>query len=109
MREIIEEVLRVEEQASEILRKAREEAGRLRSDSEAQASRILAEATKTGRTMVQEGLEKARNEAEARKKLLIEEAGTSLSSLNDQDSESFERAVQGVLKILCRPAYRKDS
>jgi len=105
MKEIVEEVLRVEEKAADILKKAQNEAASLRASSEAQASEIIARARNDAKTRLQQAVEKSRKEAQEKRKTALEEREKQFESSDTVSTPAFERAVTAVTTILKTSEY----
>ena len=108
MKEIVEEVLRVEEKASSLLREARQKAAETRSSSEEKAAELVSRAKRDAKAELQEALEAAKSEAEKSRKEILEKAKADLVSRDIRHSPEFERAVSRVLDILSAAEYRED-
>ncbi len=98
MKQIIEEVLQVEQHVNEALREAREKAAEIKSSADKEASEKVAAAKEEARQILQTGIEEARRQAELIAAKKLKEASRDGDSL----VKGREEVIEGLVEEICR-------
>lgn len=98
MRDVIQQIIEVEQQAKGILEAARIEAERIRSEARSEASRLVDEARRDGQAEARLLLESAHRDAEEEKSRLLAEAAERIEACVQVDEAVRRRAVERVVR-----------
>jgi vacuolar-type H+-ATPase subunit H len=98
MKQIIEEVLQVEQQVNEALKEARGKAAEIKSSADREVSEKVAAAKEEARQILQKRIEEARRQAERIADEKLKEASTDEDSLVRGRGE----VIDGLVEEICR-------
>ena len=107
MQEIISKVIEVEQQADQLLAKARQEAAALRMAADAETARNLQEAREQAHRLVQESLARTRGEAEREHRETIRRAEEEAGRFLERKREALEQVIDRVVLLVTTPEFQK--
>ncbi len=107
MQEIVNKVLEAEQQADQVLAKAREEAAALRAAADAETTRSLQEAREQAHRLVQESLARTQEEAERERRETIRGAEEEADRFIERKREALEQVVDLVVSLIVAPEFQK--
>jgi vacuolar-type H+-ATPase subunit H len=107
MQEIVDEVLKTEESAAKVVQEAREEASRLKTESEAEISESIKNARMTAQRLILDEVAHARENAEAEYKKAIKKIEENNAVFLDENEKKLASIVDKIITILINPEYEK--
>ena len=107
MQEIVNKVLEAEQQADQLLAKAREEAAALRAAADAETARNLQEAREQAHRLIQENIAQTREEAEREHRETIRAAEEEAGRFIERKREALEQVVDRVVALIIAPEFEK--
>ena len=100
MLEIVQDILEAERKAEDTLKKAKEEAAKIRAEAEGKANKILADARNEARLSSQDRLEQARRQSsEETERRLIEER-KKIDIFEEEHSTEIGALVSDIAKLI---------
>ena len=105
MQEIIDKVLTAEQDAEAAVREAREQAARIRAESDADISRRLEQARADAQTHVQQAAQAARDSARRARDRALADAAEDTRRFETQHPDRMDRAADAVCRFLVTPEY----
>ena len=108
MQEVIDDLLKAEAQAQQVIQAAEEEARGLKSRLENEYSQKINEAREAARKDIQRELETVRANVLAEQERILAEAGERNNSLLRDKQSLIEEVTDGIISLLITPEYEKE-
>jgi len=108
MQEVVDEVLKAEAGAQEIIDKAGQEAAHLKQQAENETNRRIAEAREKARKLVQDRVAAERDRAASEYTAAIRDAETKNERFWEQNAEKIDGLVKRLVDFLVTPEFEKD-
>jgi vacuolar-type H+-ATPase subunit H len=108
MQEIVEQVLKTEEEAEKILQEARRKAAELKTRGENEVSLKIKQARQEAQQKVQEAVLAAQQQAEESRRQTLEEAEAESRHLLAEGTDKLASLVEEVAAFVVKPEFRKD-
>ena len=105
VQDIIQRVLTAEQEAETVVREAREQAARIRAESDADVSRRLEQARADAQTHVQKTAQAAREDARRARDQALANAAEDTRRFETRHADRINNAVDTVCAVLVTPEY----
>lgn len=108
MQEIVEQVLKTEEQAEKILQEARKQAAELKTRLESEISQSIKKARAGAQRRVQESILAAQQQAEESRRKALKEAEAESVHFMESGKDKLDSLIEEVAVFVTKPEFRKD-
>ena len=108
MSDVIDEVVKAEEDARGLVEAARKEASATRSSADAEVARIVSAAREEAAVLLRQAVAKAREEATAATTGAVATAESAGAAYLDAHREALGELVEAIVGYICTPEYGRD-
>jgi vacuolar-type H+-ATPase subunit H len=108
MQDVVDEVLKAEAGAEEIIAKAREKAQGLRQEAEQEINRKVAEAREKARKIIQDKVSSAKEQAAAEYKEAISSAERRSQEFWERNTEKVTTVVEKLAAYIITPEFERE-
>jgi vacuolar-type H+-ATPase subunit H len=103
MKEILQEVLKAEEEAEKIIRDANETVIKQRSTTETKANETIKKAKARAQEILQEQVQKARHEASEEKERVFEDITRQIGNFGFEQEEKIKGVIKEISSLILTP------
>ncbi len=108
MQEILDEVLKTEEEAEEAVKAAHAKGAALKQEAETAASETIRKARQKARELIHEGVASEKEEAERKRKEALKKAEEDQEAFFKRKKDAIEEAADSVVEIIIRIDVEPD-
>ncbi|MBN2441951.1 MAG: hypothetical protein JXJ04_11410 [Spirochaetales bacterium] len=108
MNEIVDDVLKVEEEAEHIVREAREQAQKEKNALEIELTGKLKQAKEDAQNLIQEAISRAKEETNKEYKDIIEKAEEDNRKFLKENSKKVDEIVENIVNLIITPEYNRE-
>ena len=108
MQEIVDDVLKAEEQAEAVIQQAREKAQHLQNSVENTLSDKLKKAREDAQNRIRETVELSKARADKKYREVLEKAEEDNKEFLKENSDKVNRIIDDIVKLIITPEYKRE-